>query len=183
MPTSTLRALLAITLLAGALALPTVVSCAGSEVREASAQVEHLKDQLTTSLDNLAAAQAALRSAQLAPAGSSSPEQLAALEANSAALQETVDALGGALKAALEDLPAAWKRDIEGIDKDEMIGGALTLGGAQGGAVGIASTLLLSLWRDRRKKKGRDPLQRGDVYTPATRTIYQDEPKFEGPTA
>ncbi len=171
MPKSLVSALLALALLVGALALPAVTSCAGAEVREASAQVEHLKDQLGNALQNLTASQAALRAARLAPVGSSSDEQLAALEVNALAMADTVQALQGALTAAVKDLPAAWKRDIEGIDKDEMIGGVLTLGGAQGGVVGIASAILLGLYRDRRKRRGMDPLQRGDVFTPPTRTI------------
>ena len=66
--------------------------------------------------------------------------------------------------------PKAWERDIQAAasaeGQDKLIGGALSLGGAQGGLIGIASTIALSLWRDRRKARGRDPLQREDVWTP-----------------
>tara|TARA_R110002020_G_scaffold15015_1_gene52996 strand:- start:206 stop:724 length:519 start_codon:yes stop_codon:yes gene_type:complete len=163
-----LRLFVAVSMLLGALALP--MSC--SSTSEAAAQVEHVQNQLQQALVQLSETQDALALAMAAPPGETDGEQIAVLKAQQVALQETVTALTGALQAAVEDMPDAWKADWEnwkeGVEgnSDELVGGLLSIGGAQGGLIGIASTILLSLWRDRRKRKGHDPLQRADVFTP-----------------
>ena len=162
-----IRLAVAAGLLAGALALP--LACAGAETRAASAHVEQIQSQLEVALQELEGAQAALVAARAAP-GLEDMAAINALESELAATGATVDALGKALKRAIADLPKAWERDIQAAasaeGQDKLIGGALSLGGAQGGLIGIASTIALSLWRDRRKARGRDPLQREDVWTP-----------------
>lgn len=148
------------------------VSCAGPAVREASAQVEHLRGQMENTLEELAAAQAELDALLSAP--DADEANIEAVKAQQAQLMSQVKALGSSMKGALEELPDAWKADMDSAVASVsgtggyVIDGLLTTGGMQGGAIGMVSTLLLSLWRDRRKRKGLDPLQREDVYTPPT---------------
>lgn len=163
--------LIAVLLLVGALILP---SCAGPAVRKQSAHVEHLEGQLIASYGELAEVEAQLDALEALPPGAADPEVVAALAQNQAQLAEAIATLKDSLKATAEGLPDAWRADWENWkgdleeNGDQLIGGVLSQGGAQGGLIGVASTILLSLWRDRRKRKGGDPLQLAGVATPPT---------------
>jgi uncharacterized protein YukE len=163
-----LRALLGLALILSALAIP--MSCSGTAERVA--QVSHIQGQLEATLAELETTQAALADAMAAPAGETTEEQVAGLHVKQAALLENMRGLGDALHDALEGMPGAWAADFEawkgGQGPENLVGGVLSLGGAQGGLIGIGSTILLSLWRDRRKRQGGDPLQLEHVPTPPT---------------
>jgi len=155
---STLAGAVGALVLVGGLWLPS--GCAGPAAREQAVQVEHLQAQLVHTLEELDAATSALP-------GETSEERIAAL-------QDQFRAVSAALREAVQDLPAAWQEDLEtwqdtaGGKAEDLIGGVLSMGGAQGGLIGIGSTILLSLWRDRRKKLGGDPLQLVSTKTPPT---------------
>ena len=165
-------------LLALAATLFFAPACAGPAVREQSAQVEHLEGQLEQTLAELGAVQAQLDLALTIPPGEGDEEQIAVLEIKHAALVETVSALRESIENALAGLPGAWQEDFDaavsraGNAGEAVLGGLLSAGGAQGGAIGIVSSILssylLARQRDKRKREGRDPLQRMDVSTPPT---------------
>ncbi len=130
------------------LLLVLLTSCASTQSARANLETQVL--ELRASYDELAAAGAAGATA----------EELAELDAEIMAKMADV-------KAAAEGVSAAVLEDVAAL-KD---GGAGRLGyghGAVGGAIGLGLTALAWFLRDRRKRKGTDPLQRHDVPTPPT---------------
>lgn len=91
---------------------------------------------------------------QVATAAGASDADLAALE------QRIKDEMAD-VKDAKDALVAAGKSDFQGLM-------GFAKDGIPGGTIGLGLTALAWFMRDRRKKLGRDPLQRTDVATPPT---------------
>ncbi len=87
------------------------------------------------------------------------------------ATAEELDALDVELTAAIVASKAAAARIPEAVKEDaaNFKGGIMGLGSAaDGGVLALGMTMLSWFMRDRRKRKGTDPLQRKDLVTPPT---------------
>lgn len=69
---------------------------------------------------------------------------------------------------AIADVTIAMKEDVA-ANATRAAGLTGLGGGADGGVIGLGLTALAWWMRDRRKRRGGDPLQRGDIETPPTR--------------
>lgn len=81
--------------------------------------------------------------------------------------REAVDVQGDPTKTQAEKDAAVDAAVEEGVGTIGYLGGAVGAAGGPGGVAATVAITALSWWmRDRRKRKGRDPLQRTDVQTP-----------------